>query len=80
MNKTRQPKAGDLLEFFDGEGFVSGTFMEREFREMGEYLALRVGNETQWVHNTDVVAVLKKAENRETDVPLLAERFRTDAD
>lgn len=75
---TRQPVSGDLLEFFDGEGFVSGTFMEREFRDGEEWLALRVGNETQWVHHTDVVAVLKKKENRETDVPLLAERFRLD--
>jgi hypothetical protein len=75
---TRQPKAGDLLEFFDGEGFVSGTFMEREFRDDEEWLALRVGNDTQWVHHTDVVAVLKKSENRESDIPLLSERFRTD--
>ena len=76
----RLPQPGDLLEYFDGEGFVSGTFMEREFRETGEHLALKVGNKTVWVHHTDVVAVLKKRENRETDVPLLAERFRTDVD
>lgn len=73
---TRRPKPGDLLEYFDGEGFVSGTFMEREFREMGEYLMLRVGNENVWVHHSDVVAILKLKEDRDSDIPLLSERFR----
>ena len=75
---TRQPEPGDLLEFFDGEGFVSGTFMEREFRDDEEWLALRVRNETHWVHHTDVVSVLETKENRKSDVPLLEERFRLD--
>ena len=75
-----RPNPGDLLEFFDGEGFVSGTFMEREFPDDEEVLVLRVGNENQRVHHTDVVAILRRKDERESDVPLLEERFRTDTD
>lgn len=60
----REVKSGDLLEFFDGEGFVSGTLVEIDNREDGQYLTLRVGNENQIVHHTDVVSVLKKKDNR----------------
>jgi hypothetical protein len=66
-----RPNPGDLLEFFDGEGFVSGTFMEREFPDDEEVLVLRVGNENQRVHHTDVVAILRRKDERESDVPLL---------
>ena len=72
------PEPGDLLEFFDGEGFVSGTYMESEERELGLFMAIRVGNETQWVHRSDVMAILKEKEDRETDLPLVQERFRLD--
>jgi hypothetical protein len=78
MNGTARPEPGDLLEFFDGEGFVSGTMMGEEHRRDELHFVLQVGNERQSVHHTDVMAILKEKSERETDVPLLSERFRTD--
>ena len=73
--KTGVPKPGDLLEFSDGEGFVSGTMMRTEEKETGSHYVLSVQGETQRVHYQDVVAILKRKEER-SDVPLLEERFR----
>jgi len=73
-NNSRVPQPGDLLEFFDGEGFVSGTMMDTGKDERGSHYVLQVGNNRQRVHYQDVVAILKTKEQR-SDVPLLEERF-----
>ena len=78
MGETAEPNPGDLIEFFDGEGFTSGTMMGTEHHDGELYLILRVGNENQRVHQSDGVSILKRKENRETDLPLLQERFRLD--
>ena len=57
----KDPEPGDVLEFFDGEGFVSGTFQSAENREMGLYYTLQVGERSQAVHATDVVSILREA-------------------
>jgi hypothetical protein len=77
MSDPIDPNPGDLVEFFDGEGFVSGTMMERESDD-DRRVCLRVGSENQRVHETDLVAIIARKENRETDLPLLEERFRTE--
>lgn len=78
MNGTARPEPGDLVEFFDGEGFVSGTMMGEERRGGELHFVLQVRNERQSVHHTDGVAILKRKAERGTDVPLLAERLRLD--
>ena len=60
-NLHKQPESGDVLEFFDGEGYVSGTFQRSESRELGEYYILQVGEDTQAVHTTDTVSILREA-------------------
>ena len=55
----RVPVKGDLLEFFDGEGFVSGKLLDTEETERGSHYVLQVGSERQKVHYSDVVSILK---------------------
>jgi hypothetical protein len=74
----RTPTNGDLVEFFDGEGFTSGTMMGEEHIDGELYLILQVGNERQSVHFTDSLSILVEKKERESDLPLLQERFRTD--
>lgn len=66
MTKTGKPQPGDLLEFFDGEKFVLGTYREQEHRDTGIWLCLRVDGENEWIHRTDVVSIIKRRENRDT--------------
>ena len=61
--ETQSVEVGDVVEFCDGEGFVSGTVLDRESRDgLGKGFILRTGDERQWVHRSDIVALLRSAD------------------
>lgn len=76
MTDKAQPKHGDLMRFeYDGE-VSEGTWIRKKMLWGEPKAEILSGKENVWVHFDDIICIVKRKEDRKTDLPLFSEDFR----